>query len=310
MSVTSENTDREVKRARLARWLKGDGIEIGAAGRRLPMPSGARVRYVDRMTVEQFLRLHPECAGEDLVEVDILGDAEDLSALESGSLDFVVANHLLEHLENPLLGLREMLRVVRAGGVLYLTVPDQRVGIDHYRSLTSVQHLLTTAEVGVDQERLDHFREWVRCTEPVTDPESVEARVCALDEAHYPIHFHTFRPETFLEFLIAVRGTEGLDFELGAFAPAEYPMDDDIIAILVRGRRDDHPTLPPAPQRSTARLDTPAMDRRPAALLAALSARARRSRFRPLIAPPYRATRRLRAWLRSWVKSPGGSKSV
>ena len=52
------------KRQRLARWLHGNGIEIGALHRPLDVPRTAHVTYVDRLP-EPVLRSHyPELSGE------------------------------------------------------------------------------------------------------------------------------------------------------------------------------------------------------------------------------------------------------
>lgn len=49
----------------------------------------------------------------------------DLSAIErpDASYDWIIANHVLEHVENDFAGMRELLRILRADGVLQVTVP-------------------------------------------------------------------------------------------------------------------------------------------------------------------------------------------
>src|SRR5438132_654340 len=64
------------KRQRLARWLRGHGIEIGALHRPLEVPASARVTYVDRLP-ESVLRSHyPELSNETFAPVEVLGSAE------------------------------------------------------------------------------------------------------------------------------------------------------------------------------------------------------------------------------------------
>jgi SAM-dependent methyltransferase len=43
---------------------------------------------------------------------------------ESGSVDFVVSSECIEHTTNPRQAVREMLRILRPGGVLFLTTPN------------------------------------------------------------------------------------------------------------------------------------------------------------------------------------------
>lgn len=53
------------------------------------------------------------------------GDAQFLNGVADKSLDFVHSSHCLEHLVDPSDGLRNWFRVVREGGYLVITVPDE-----------------------------------------------------------------------------------------------------------------------------------------------------------------------------------------
>lgn len=232
------------KRARMVSWLSGSGIEIGALHNPLSLPAGAEVRYVDRLREDELRRHYPELAHLDLAPVSVTGDAQDLSALEADSVDFVVANHLLEHLEDPLRGLCEMHRVLRFGGILYVALPDPRATFDRDRPLTSVEHLLTEFRRGASINRRAHYEEWVDLVEPVLgDWDHLltgsnmdrEGQIRMLTEMSYSIHFHVWRPETFLEFLGAAKRECELDYELLAFEPCWGEGDDEFILVLLKG---------------------------------------------------------------------------
>jgi SAM-dependent methyltransferase len=53
------------------------------------------------------------------------GDAQYLAGVPDGSYDFVHSSHCLEHLHDPVEGLGNWLRVVKPGGHLIVTVPDE-----------------------------------------------------------------------------------------------------------------------------------------------------------------------------------------
>ena len=53
------------------------------------------------------------------------GDAQFLKGVADGEYDFVHSSHCLEHLVDPREGIRNWLRVVRPGGHLVITVPDE-----------------------------------------------------------------------------------------------------------------------------------------------------------------------------------------
>jgi len=220
------------KRQRLARWLHGNGIEIGALHRPLDVPRTAHVTYVDRLP-EPVLRAHyPELSNETFAPVEVLGTAEDLSAFREGTVDFIIANHLLEHLEDPIRALKEFHRVLRRDGVLYLALPDPRISFDRDRQLTELQHLLDEHRHGPAANRKAHYLDWAINVDK--DPQA-ELRASQLDGMDYSIHFHVWRPDSFLEFLQAAKREAGLEFELAAYAPPESPDDNEFILILLKG---------------------------------------------------------------------------
>jgi SAM-dependent methyltransferase len=223
----------ESKRQRLARWLHGEGIEVGALHHPLAVPPAARVTYVDRLPEAELRRHYPELAAEPLAPITVIGNAEDLSAFADGSLDFVIANHLLEHLENPIRALSEFHRVLRRDGVLYLALPDPRITFDRDRQLTTLEHLLEEYRRGTRTTRHSHYLDWAVNVDKHPQAESHATR---LDEMDYSIHFHVWLPDTFLDFLLAAEREAKLDFELAAFAPPESPEDNEFILILLKGR--------------------------------------------------------------------------
>ncbi len=53
-------------------------------------------------------------------------EADELSEIQSNSLDFVIGNHILEHTDDPHSTLLEWFRVLRDKGILYLSIPNYR----------------------------------------------------------------------------------------------------------------------------------------------------------------------------------------
>lgn len=232
------------KRSRCAVWLKGDGIEIGALHRPLVAPPGARVTYVDRMPDAELRAHYPELADLKLTPVTVVGSAEDLSAFADNSVDFIIANHLLEHLEDPIAGLIEFHRVLRPDGALYMALPDSRVTFDRTRELTPPEHLIDEHRHGTKGNREAHYRDFVVNAENRTV--DADARVAELMKLDYSIHFHVWRANTFLEFLYAAEKEARIAFEIAAFAPPEHPADDEFILVLLKGHSATV-RIPPSP---------------------------------------------------------------
>ncbi len=63
----------------------------------------------------------------------MIDDGEHLASIGDESVDFVVANHFIEHCRDPIGALTTLLRVVRPGGVVFMAVPDKRQTFDRAR---------------------------------------------------------------------------------------------------------------------------------------------------------------------------------
>jgi predicted SAM-dependent methyltransferase len=193
------------------RYLRGEGIEIGALHNPLEVPNSVRVRYVDHLTVDELRAHYPELAGEPLVVVDVVDDGERLSKIGDATQDFVIANHFLEHCEDPLGALGNMVRVLRPGGVLYLAVPDKRYTFDAERPVTPTDHLLRDHREGPEVSRRRHYEEWARLVDKVQEP---EAHASALLERGYSIHFHAWTQTELLDVLRTAADELELDFDV------------------------------------------------------------------------------------------------
>ena len=212
---------RATRRTLARRFLKGEGLEIGALHLPLRMPRSARVRYVDRMSVADLRNHYPELAAWDVVDVDIIDDGEKLTTISDGSVDFVVANHLIEHTEDPIATLENHLRVLRPGGVLFMAVPDKRHTFDADRSVTALRHIIDDYHEGPSASREDHYAEWVREVEQLPEKQILQ-RAQELEQRDFSIHFHVWTPDAFAELLVHCATQEGLPLEIEALQPARH----------------------------------------------------------------------------------------
>jgi predicted SAM-dependent methyltransferase len=187
------------------RYLQGQGIEIGALHRPLRVPATAHVRYVDVMSRDDLLATYSSAVRGNpkwVVETDVIDDGARLDAFTDGCLDFVVANHMLEHTEDPIAALGNLVRVLRPGGILFLTLPDARHSFDALRARTTVDHLLRDHREGSQVSRRAHYREWavVECLSEDEIPDRVEQ----FERERTRHHFHVWELEGFLELLTAL----------------------------------------------------------------------------------------------------------
>jgi len=90
------------------RYFRGDGIDIGGAPDPLAM-------YVELFPLMRGVRVW------DMKD----GDGQKLDGIADAQFDFVHSSHCLEHLHDPAEGLRNWFRVLKPGGHLIVTVPDE-----------------------------------------------------------------------------------------------------------------------------------------------------------------------------------------
>lgn len=194
-------------------YLRGHGLEIGALHNPLPVPPEAHVTYVDRLPVDALRQQYPDLRDKPLVAVDLVDDGERLPRVADDSQDFVIANHFLEHCEDPLGTLGHLFRVLRPGGILYMALPDKRYTFDAPRPLTDLAHLRADHAHGPAGSRRAHYEEYVRLVHGVTDPEELQRHTDDLMARGYSIHFHVWTQKEMLELLLALREAIGFDFE-------------------------------------------------------------------------------------------------
>lgn len=179
---------RPVIRIELARkYLRGNGIEVGALHAPLWVPRNARVRYVDYATGDELRVIHWDVPT--VTEPDLVGNLETLDCVADSSLDFVIASHVLEHVENPLRALVTISRVLHSGGIAYIALPDKRFTFDVARQITPLWHIVRDFEEGPAWSRHQHYVDWAINVERDENPEGHAARN---ERISHNIHFHVW----------------------------------------------------------------------------------------------------------------------
>ena len=209
-------------RRSLGTYLQGSGIEIGALHQPLSLEGLAvsKIQYVDRLPVDSLRQQYPELANCRLAHVDVIDDGEKLSTFEDSSLDFIIANHFIEHARNPIGVIRNWLTKLKPGGIIYMAVPDMQCTFDSERPLTLLSHLLKDDSItNVEQEGsdYDHFYEYAKFTDKEKAGDDIKIHAHKLFEMNYSIHFHTFVLDSFLKMLWYIRDRLHLPFEIRAY---------------------------------------------------------------------------------------------
>ena len=225
-----------VRRRLAAQYLTGSGLEIGALHLALRVPASATVRYVDRFGIdelrERYAKYDPNFNLYPIAAPDIVDDGEALVTVPDSSVDFVVANHFIEHCEDPIGTLKTFLRVLRPGGVIYMAVPDCRFTFDRDRPVTTLDHIVRDHREGPEWSRQRHYEEYAQLVEGVPESHIVD-RADEMQRDQFTIHFHVWNPSRFLDLLATCRNELDLPLELDALERNDH----EFIVIMRRSAR-------------------------------------------------------------------------
>jgi SAM-dependent methyltransferase len=109
MKECSKSINRRLADSRFVRkYFVGNGIDIGGK----PDPLAI---------YQEFFPLMTDVRTWDVED----GDAQFLETVDDNSYEFVHSSHCLEHLHEPVQGLKNWLRVIKEDGYLIITVPDE-----------------------------------------------------------------------------------------------------------------------------------------------------------------------------------------
>src|SRR5690606_38230775 len=148
--------------------LRGQGLEIGALAAPVPLPPDVAVRFVDVRDRTAAAALFPELDPERLARVDHVVDldAEGLSRFADGSFDFVIANHAIARVADPIRFLGELFRVVRPGGHVVLSTADREYTAERAREETGFGRLLAAHRAGVTRVDDGHYLDFLAGVHP------------------------------------------------------------------------------------------------------------------------------------------------
>jgi GT2 family glycosyltransferase/SAM-dependent methyltransferase len=155
-------------RKKLYGRLSGNGIEVGAFEHPAKLSKNCSVSYCDAITTDQAREIFPEIKHEDLNEVDHVIDL-DKSGLETfgdESKDFIIINHVLEHLLFPDLAISECHRVLKLQGFLILAIPDKFHTFDLERSITSSKSIFERKKRAVKEPTPEDYFPVLECNHP------------------------------------------------------------------------------------------------------------------------------------------------
>lgn len=213
-------------------YLHGSGVEIGALHNPLRVPNNAQVKYIDRMDKKELYEQYPELIDLPLVDIDIIDDGEHLKVIGTNQLDFIIANHFLEHCENPILTLINFHRALKNSGIVYLAIPNKDLTFDKNRNRTTLEHLIKDFEIGPVLSRFEHYIEWAKFVDPIFgrsfSPKEEKERAQSLMDQRYSIHFHVWVSEDIIDLMSYINKKMNINLKIIFLSE----INDEMIFIL------------------------------------------------------------------------------
>lgn len=193
VGTSNTTTSGNVRTQLSKKYIKGQGLEIGALHQPLVNPNLATIAYVDNRDYADLCNTYPEIDAKLIIPPSIVCSGDRLEAVEDQSVEFVIANHVLEHVVDPFGAIHNWVRVLKPDGILYCSVPDFENILDKGRALTTLNHLIAD---NVDRDPARDMVHYFECayywgkSKSLADSEAYVKKFC--DELQYSIHFHTF----------------------------------------------------------------------------------------------------------------------
>jgi len=217
------------------KYIRGVGIEIGALHQPLEVPPNVRVNYVDRFDIKTILTHYPEIANTTIKDPDIIDDAQNLIKIEDDTFDFCIVNHVLEHMRNPLGAVVNWLRILKPGGILYLSVPDVNNSLDNGRPVTDITHLYNDSLTTNPDADFNHFLECAKYWNKLEDPHKIQQIAQENYLRDYSIHYHTFNQNSIKEFFHWMDSNNPGLFKIVEFKESEINGVHEYIYIIEKG---------------------------------------------------------------------------
>jgi len=195
------------------------------------MPEGAKVRYVDVFTAEELRQAWPRDYQKlDIVEIDVVDNGEKLDKFKASSLDFIIANHFIEHCLDPIGTLLNMYKKLCPKGVLFLAIPDKRYTFDKPRPVTPYSHLLEEHKDKTQKFRREHTEEFLRLGDKYKG--DIKKRTQELLDNGYRPHYHVWTQKEMTEMFVRLAADFKINLEIQALIKNQH----EVIYILRKMR--------------------------------------------------------------------------
>lgn len=227
-----------VARLREHLLLDAPGIEIGPLDRPIIPRSGTSVLYADHVSREGLAAKYADHGNVDKTAIPhidvVLSEITLRDALGLGSMHYVLASHVIEHIPNPIAWLQELHDVLVDGGIVSLAIPDRRQCFDALRRESTaaewIEAYLLVRDRPSPSRIFDAFSQEVTYNGEISWAQPVALNDLKLSRGplhayetarrilesgeYFDVHCWVFTPESFLNLMRTVTSTGLLRLKL------------------------------------------------------------------------------------------------
>jgi len=135
------------------------GLEVGPFTRATVYPSEAEMYYADYYSTEELKEQAKtlNIPTESILDVHYVLKTDELHVkLGNDKFDFIIANHVLEHVVDPFRWLKNLEPALKPNGRFLITLPDKRLSFDKFRSDTNLAHFIEDFLMGGERSINEH----------------------------------------------------------------------------------------------------------------------------------------------------------
>lgn len=185
------------------------GLEIGAFQRPTVKECEGNIKFLDFYSTEELKQQAKtnETNPDSVVNVTYIVKNNNYKEYIDEKFDYIIANHVIEHISNPIKWLESLENLLNEDGALFIAIPDKKYNFDRFRTDTSLSHILCDYFSNNDeitaQDALNcamyYDLSYIGRENSINSKLTKEFIKNAIKENHPGMHSHVFQAETFLD---------------------------------------------------------------------------------------------------------------
>ncbi|KAF5046682.1 hypothetical protein DSECCO2_468270 [anaerobic digester metagenome] len=215
-------------------------LEFGPLDAPTFMKHEARIYYADYFSHDELIKKHKGKRNpEHIVQPDFLLANRTLSEAIEIRPDLVIANHMIEHLPNPIKWFRQLQDVSHGETLIFLSIPDKRYTFDFFKPVSDAVDWIRAYDEGLDRPNeyqiirqlyyhaSNSFVQYWEGTAPkdhlhrITMVDAIkQAKI--LSQRYSDVHCYYYTPESFVRIFDDLKSTKLIPWSVVEVTETEF----------------------------------------------------------------------------------------